>query len=46
MGYYVVTTGNMPDLQGHQFADEYIPADYSDGSYFKIGTGESTFSKL
>ena len=30
MGYYVVTTGNMPNLQGHQYADEYIPADYSD----------------
>ena len=30
MGYYVVTTGNMPDLIGHKYADEYIPADYSD----------------
>lgn len=29
MGYYVVTTGNMPNLVGHQYADEYIPADYS-----------------
>ena len=27
MGYYVVTTGNMPDLIGHKYADEYIPAD-------------------
>ena len=31
MGLYVVTTGNMPGLPGHQFADEYISADYSDG---------------
>ena len=30
LGYYVVTTGNMPNLVGHQYADEYIPADYSD----------------
>ena len=30
MGYYVITTGNMPELIGHQYADEYIPADYSD----------------
>ena len=30
MGYYVVTTGNAPELVGHQFADEYIPCDYSD----------------
>ena len=30
MGYYVITTGNMPHLIGHRFADEYIPADYSD----------------
>lgn len=30
MGYYVVTTGNAPDLIGHKYADEYIPADYSD----------------
>lgn len=29
MGYYVVTTGNAPELVGHQFADEYIPEDYS-----------------
>lgn len=33
-GFYVVTTGNMPDLIGHKSADEYIPADYSD--YHKI----------
>lgn len=30
MGYYVVTTGNAPELVGHQFANEYIPCDYSD----------------
>ena len=30
MGMYVITTGNAPDLVGHQYADEYIPADYSD----------------
>ncbi len=30
MGLYVVTTGNMPSLIGHKYADEYIPADYSD----------------
>ena len=29
MGYYVITTGNAPDLEGHQYADEYIKADYS-----------------
>lgn len=31
MGYYVVTTGNMPELPGHKIANEYISADYSDG---------------
>lgn len=30
MGFFVYTTGNMPELVGHAFADEYIPADYSD----------------
>lgn len=30
LGFYVVTTGNMPELLGHQYADEYIKADYSD----------------
>ena len=30
MGYYVITTGNMPSLIGHSYADAYIPADYSD----------------
>lgn len=29
MGYYVITTGNMDELPGHQYADEYIKADYS-----------------
>ena len=30
MGYYVVTTGNMPQLPGHKYADQYIAEDYSD----------------
>lgn len=30
MGYFVVTSGNMPELPGHSYADQYIPADYSD----------------
>lgn len=30
MGFYVVTTGNVPDLIGHKYSDEYIPCDYSD----------------
>lgn len=30
MGYYVITTGNAPELIGHKSADEYIPCDYSD----------------
>ncbi len=30
MGYFVATSGNMPKLPGHRYADEYIPADYSD----------------
>lgn len=30
LGYYVITTGNMPALIGHSYADAYIPADYSD----------------
>lgn len=30
MGYYVITTGNMPELVGHKYSDEYIKADYSD----------------
>ena len=29
-GYYVITSGNMPDLMAHKYADEYIPSDYSD----------------
>ena len=31
MGFYVITTGNAPELMGHRYADEYIPCDYSDG---------------
>lgn len=30
LGFYVVTSGNAPELPGHSFADEYCPADYSD----------------
>ena len=30
MGFYVGTSGNAPELMGHKYADEYIPADYSD----------------
>ena len=29
MGFYVITTGNAPNLIGHKFSDEYIPCDYS-----------------
>lgn len=29
-GFYVVTTSNKPDYIGHEYADEYIPCDYSD----------------
>lgn len=29
MGYYVVTSGNAPDLIGHRYADEYVYGDYS-----------------
>lgn len=30
LGFYVITTGNEPDLIGHQYADEYHAVDYSD----------------
>lgn len=30
LGYYVITSGNRPDDLGHQYSDEYCPADYSD----------------
>lgn len=30
MGFYVITSGNNPKLEGHRYADEYIPHDYSD----------------
>ncbi|OON99197.1 MAG: hypothetical protein ATN35_01780 [Epulopiscium sp. Nele67-Bin004] len=30
LGYYVITTGNKPELVGHKFADEYHNADISD----------------
>lgn len=29
LGYYVITTGNLPDLPGHQFSDEYHFGDFS-----------------
>ncbi len=29
MGFYVVTSGNMPELPGHRVSDEYICEDYS-----------------
>ncbi len=30
IGFYVITSGNNPKLIGHQYADEYCFADYSD----------------
>ena len=30
MGYYVITSGNNPNLLGHKYADEYVEHDYSD----------------
>lgn len=30
MGFYVITTGNKPELPGHVVSDEYILEDYSD----------------
>lgn len=30
LGYYVITSGNDPELSGHQYADEYVCGDYSD----------------
>lgn len=30
LGHYVITTGNRPDLVGHQYADQYVAHDYSD----------------
>ena len=29
MGFYVITSGNAPELEGHKYADEYVPHDYS-----------------
>lgn len=34
LGYYVITTGNNPDLPGHKLSDKYINCDYS--NYKKI----------
>ncbi len=30
LGYYVITTGNNPNLPGHKKADKYVEIDYSD----------------
>lgn len=30
MGYYVITAGNDPSGEGHKYANQYIPCDYSD----------------
>lgn len=30
MGYYVITSGNDASLEGHKYANEYCPCDYSD----------------
>ena len=30
LGYYVITTGNLPNLIGHAYADEYHSCDFSD----------------
>ena len=29
LGLYVITSGNAPELEGHKYADEYVPYDYS-----------------
>ena len=29
LGYYVITSGNDPSGEGHKYANEYIPCDYS-----------------
>lgn len=30
LGFYVITTGNKPDLVGHQYADKYVMGDFSE----------------
>lgn len=30
LGFYVITSGNKPDLIGHRYADEYVMGDFSD----------------
>lgn len=30
LGYYVITSGNRPDLIGHKYSDEYVDCDFSD----------------
>ncbi len=46
MGFYVVTTGNMPALIGHSYADEYIPADYSDKEQILSLVKENRITKI
>ena len=29
LGYYVITSGNRPDLLGHRYSDEYVYGDFS-----------------
>ena len=29
LGFYVISTGNKPELIGHKYSDQYIKADYS-----------------
>lgn len=37
LGYYVITSGNKPELIGHKYADEYVYGDFSDcGTMLKI----------
>lgn len=35
MDYYVITTGNNREGQGHTIADEYVPGDFSDKEFIK-----------
>lgn len=30
LGYYVITSGNKPELIGHKYSDEYVDCDFSD----------------
>lgn len=41
LGYYVITSGNRPDLIGHRYADQYICGDFSKpGEMYEIFKGE------